>query len=183
MRDTAILLLNLGGPVNLDQVEPFLAALFGYRDLIRLPGPAWLQGPFARLIARLRAPGAKDRYAQIGGGSPLLRESAFQAAALRSALRAAGRNEPVKLCFRYAAPRAEGLLKALKRDGIRRAAFPAGLTVHGARDGVHSRPSLEALRQDRYLHWVWERAEALAQAGEEDVDHGRITGRGRNRRG
>ena len=80
MRDTALLLLNLGGPVNLGQVEPFLAALFGDRDLIKLPGPAWLQPPLARLIARLRAPSAKSRYAEIGGGSPLLRESAYQAA-------------------------------------------------------------------------------------------------------
>ena len=53
MRDTAILLLNLGGPVNLGQVEPFLAALFGDRDLIKLPCPAFLQPPLARLIARL----------------------------------------------------------------------------------------------------------------------------------
>ena len=118
VRNTAILLLNLGGPVNLAQVEPFLAALFGDRDLIRLPGPAWLQGPLSRLIAKLRAPGAKGRYSEIGGGSPLLKESAYQASALRTALRAAGRDEPVKLCFRYAAPRAEGLLRALKRDGI-----------------------------------------------------------------
>jgi ferrochelatase len=120
MRDTAILLLNLGGPTNLDQVEPFLAALFGDRELIRLPGPAWLQPPFARLIAKLRAPGAKRRYAEIGGGSPLLRESAFQASALRAALRAAGRDEAVKLCFRSASPRAAGLLQALKRGGIRK---------------------------------------------------------------
>jgi ferrochelatase len=120
MRDTAILLLNLGGPVNLDQVEPFLVSLFGDRELIRLPGPAWLQPPFARLIAKLRAPGARKRYAEIGGGSPLLRESALQATALRTALRASGHSEPVKLCFRSAAPRAKGLLKALKRDGIRK---------------------------------------------------------------
>ena len=120
MRDTAILLLNLGGPTNLDQVEPFLAALFGDRELIRLPCPAWLQPPFARLIAKLRAPGAKRRYAEIGGGSPLLRESAFQASALRAALRAAGRDEAVKLCFRSASPRAAGLLQALKRGGFRK---------------------------------------------------------------
>lgn len=130
--DTAVLLLNLGGPVNLDQVEPFLAELFGDRDLIRLPGPAWLQGPFARLIARLRSPGARGRYAQIGGGSPLLQESAAQAAELRKALRAAGRPEPVKLCFRYASPRAEGLLRALKRDGIRRL-VPVTLYPHDCR--------------------------------------------------
>ena len=120
MRDAAILLLNLGGPVNLDQVEPFLTVLFGDRDLIRLPGPAWLQTPVARLIARLRAPGAKGRYSEIGGGSPLLRESAFQASALRAALRAAGRDEAVKLCFRCASPRAAGLLRALQRQGIRK---------------------------------------------------------------
>ena len=132
MRDTAILLLNLGGPVNLDQVEPFLAALFGDRDLIKLPVPAWLQPPLARLIARLRAPSAKGRYAEIGGGSPLLRESAFQATALRSALRAAGRDEAVKLCFRCTAPRAGGLLKALQRNGIRKL-VPVTLYPHDCR--------------------------------------------------
>lgn len=129
MRDTAILLLNLGGPVNLDQVEPFLAALFGDRDLIRLPVPAWLQPPFARLIARFRAPSAKGRYAQIGGGSPLLRESAAQATRLRESLRAAGREEAVKLCFRCASPRATGLLKALKKQGIKKL-VPVSLYPH-----------------------------------------------------
>ena len=132
MRDTAILLLNLGGPMNLDQVEPFLVSLFGDRELIRLPCPAWLQPPFARLIAKLRAPGSKRRYAEIGGGSPLLRESAFQASALRAALRAAGRTEAVKLCFRSASPRAAGLLKALKRDGIRKL-IPVTLYPHDCR--------------------------------------------------
>ena len=118
--------------MNLDQVEPFLVALFSDRDLIRLPVPAWLQPPLARLIARLRAPGAKGRYAEIGGGSPLLRESALQALALRSSLRAAGRDEAVKLCFRYAAPRAEGLLRALQRDGIRKL-VPVTLYPHDCR--------------------------------------------------
>lgn len=132
MRDTAILLLNLGGPVSQAQVEPFLAALFGDRDLIRLPGPAWLQAPFARLIARLRAPGARARYAEIGGGSPLLRESALQAAALRQVLRGAGREEAVRLCFRYAAPRARGLLRALARRGVRRL-VPVTLYPHACR--------------------------------------------------
>lgn len=132
MNDTAILLLNLGGPVNLGQVEPFLAALFGDRDLIKLPGPAWLQPPLARLIARLRAPSAKGRYAEIGGGSPLLQESAFQASALRAELRAAGREELVKLCFRCTAPRAAGLLMALKRRGVRKL-VPLTLYPHDCR--------------------------------------------------
>jgi ferrochelatase len=116
--DTAILLLNLGGPVNLDQVEPFLYNLFADRELIRLPGPAWFQPTYAKGIARVRRKAAQGRYAEIGGGSPLLKESAAQAAGLRTLLRSAGRNEPVKLLFRYTQPRAAGLLKALQRDGI-----------------------------------------------------------------
>lgn len=128
-RDTAILLLNLGGPVTLAHVEPFLYALFSDRDLIRLPGPAWFQPFYARGIARVRRKGAQQRYAEIGGGSPLLRESAAQASALRAKLREAGIESPVKLVFRTSAPRAEGLLRALKRDGITRL-LPVTLYPH-----------------------------------------------------
>lgn len=117
-RDTAILLLNLGGPVTLAHVEPFLYALFSDRDLIKLPGPAWFQPVFAKLISRGRAQAARARYAEIGGGSPLLRQSALQAAALRSRLRALGIQSPVKLVFRTSAPRAAGMLKALAREGV-----------------------------------------------------------------
>ena len=116
--DTAILLLNLGGPVNLAQVESFLYNLFSDRELIKLPGPAWFQPIYAKGIARFRRKGTSKKYAEIGGGSPLLRQSAEQATALRKALRAAGRQEPVKLLFRYTQPRALGLLKALKKRGI-----------------------------------------------------------------
>ncbi|HJW08953.1 MAG TPA: ferrochelatase [Holophagaceae bacterium] len=116
--DTAILLLNLGGPVTLDHVESFLYTLFSDRDLINLPGPAWFQPTYAWGIAKIRTKGAQQRYREIGGGSPLLRESAAQAAALRSKLREAGIQSPVKLVFRVTQPRAAGLLKALKKDGV-----------------------------------------------------------------
>ncbi len=128
--DTAILLLNLGGPVNLDQVEPFLYNLFSDRELIKLPGPAWFQPTYAKGIAKFRRKGTERKYAEIGGGSPLLRQSAAQASALRSALRAAGRPEPVKLLFRYTQPRAAGLLKALKQRGITNL-VPVTLYPHG----------------------------------------------------
>ncbi len=116
--DTAVLLLNLGGPVNLGQVESFLYNLFSDRELIKLPGPAWFQPTYAKAIARFRRKGTAAKYAEIGGGSPLLRQSAEQASALRQNLRDAGRKEPVKLLFRYTQPRANGLLKALKKQGI-----------------------------------------------------------------
>jgi ferrochelatase len=49
---TGIVMLNLGGPANLAQVEPFLLELFADREIIQLPFQQWL-GPF---IARRRTP-------------------------------------------------------------------------------------------------------------------------------
>src|SRR5687767_15734872 len=66
---TGIVMLNLGGPATLDQVEPFLLELFADREIIQLPLQNWL-GPF---IARRRAPKVRDLYGSIGGGSPILR--------------------------------------------------------------------------------------------------------------
>ena len=129
--DTAILLLNMGGPLRAERVRPFLLELFNDRDIIRL-GPALLQPLIARAIVGARLKDVQRRYAEIGGGSPILRESAAQATALRQVLRAAGRPEPVKLLFRYAAPRAAGLLTALRSRGIRRL-LPVTLYPHDCR--------------------------------------------------
>ena len=105
---TAVVLLNLGGPLRLRDVEPFMYRLFADREIIRFPGPAFLQPLFATLLSRGRAREVRGRYREIGGGSPILRETAAQAAALRAALRAAGRTEPVKIVFRYTAAPGRG---------------------------------------------------------------------------
>ncbi len=128
---TAILLLNMGGPVSLDKVQPFLLELFCDRDIIQL-GPSWMQPLIARLIVALRLKEAKARYQAIGGQSPILRESASQARALRQALRQAGYQEPVRLCFRYSQPRAAGVLKGLQREGFTRV-LPVSLYPHDCR--------------------------------------------------
>lgn len=129
--DTAVVLMNLGGPLRLDDVEPFLKELFNDRDIIQL-GPAFLQPLIARILVASRRKEVRARYAQIGGGSPILRESAAQAAALRRALRAEGRAEKVVLCFRYTRPRAAGLLASLAAQGIRRL-VPVTLYPHACR--------------------------------------------------
>lgn len=131
MTDTAIVLLNLGGPLRLKDVEPFLLELFNDRDIIKL-GPALLQPLIARIIVQSRLKEVQARYREIGGGSPILRESAAQAEALRQALRAAGRKEKVVLCFRYTRPRAAGLLRSLKAQGITKL-LPVTLYPHDCR--------------------------------------------------
>ena len=50
-----LVLLNMGGPDNLEAVRPFLYNLFSDRDLIQLPLGSLLQKPFARLISTVRS--------------------------------------------------------------------------------------------------------------------------------
>jgi ferrochelatase len=80
----AIVLFNLGGPDSPEAVEPFLRNLFGDPAILSLP--SFVRKPLARLIARRRAPIAREIYARIGGRSPILGETLSQARALEKAL-------------------------------------------------------------------------------------------------
>ena len=81
---TAIVLMQLGGPDKPNAVEPFLASLFGDPAILTVPG--FLRPFLAKLIARRRAPKAKEIYARLGGGSPILANTQAQANALEAVL-------------------------------------------------------------------------------------------------
>jgi ferrochelatase len=121
--ETAVLLFNLGGPADLDAVEPFLINLFSDREIIELPFGAALQPAFARLIAKVRGPSVRRNYARIGGGSPQLGITQQQAAALEESLNAArpgGARYRVFVAMRYSNPTCEMALEAIAGAGIRR---------------------------------------------------------------
>ena len=84
MGRTGVLLLNLGGPEQIEDVRPFLFNLFSDPEIIRLPLP-WLQKPLAWLISNSRAKQSQENYKEIGGGSPLRRITEEQGEALKSA--------------------------------------------------------------------------------------------------
>ena len=113
---TAVLLLNLGGPEHLDDVEPFLYNLFSDRQIIRL-GPPFLQKFIARRIARKRAPTSRANYAKIGGGSPILTITRRQARALETSLAKNG-HYLVRPCMRYWSPFAHEVLTELTAANI-----------------------------------------------------------------
>jgi ferrochelatase len=121
--ETAVLLFNLGGPDDLDGVEPFLVNLFSDREIIELPFGAALQPAFARLIAKARGPSVRRNYARIGGGSPQRWITLQQAAALEESLNAArpaGARYRVFIAMRYSSPTCETALEAIAEAGIRR---------------------------------------------------------------
>ncbi|MCU0523257.1 MAG: ferrochelatase [Elainella sp. Prado103] len=119
MGRVGVLLLNLGGPDQLEDVRPFLFNLFSDPEIIRLPF-AWLQKPLAWLISTSRAKKSQENYKQIGGGSPLRRITEEQAHALQQALRDRGQDAQVYIGMRYWHPFTEEAIARIKRDGIDR---------------------------------------------------------------
>ena len=117
---TGIVMMNLGGPATLDDVEPFLLELFADREIIRLPLQRWL-GPF---IARRRTPKVRNLYAGIGGGSPILRYTEAQGRGMVTRLdRISPETAPHRfyVAFRYTHPSSDDALRAMKADGVERA--------------------------------------------------------------
>lgn len=117
---TALVMLNLGGPADLDAVQPFLERLFLDREILQLPAQRLL----GTWIARRRTPKVQKLYAAIGGGSPLRAHTEAQGRALVRLMDARSpETAPHRfyLAFRYAPPFADDALRAMRDDGVRRA--------------------------------------------------------------
>lgn len=114
-----VILLNMGGPDTLADVEPFLVELFSDRQIIRLGPFPFLQKFIARRIAGKRAPKSQAAYELIGGGSPQKRLTAEQGAALAETLASFG-EFPVKMAMRYWSPRAAATLAEFAAASVRR---------------------------------------------------------------
>ncbi|MEO0394840.1 MAG: ferrochelatase [Cyanobacteria bacterium P01_A01_bin.137] len=117
MGRTGVLLLNLGGPEQLEDVRPFLFNLFADPEIIRLPFP-WLQKPLAWMISTSRASKSQENYKEIGGGSPLRRITEEQGAALKDYLKNLGRDVKIYIGMRYWYPFTEEAVAQIKQDGI-----------------------------------------------------------------
>ncbi|MEO5358243.1 MAG: ferrochelatase [Nitrospirae bacterium YQR-1] len=115
---TGVILINMGGPENLDAVKPFLYNLFSDRLIIKL-GPPFMQRTIAALIAALRSGKTKSMYAKIGGGSPIGKITALQGEKLEAALTAKSSSAyKVFVAMRYTTPSIEESLQRAVNSGI-----------------------------------------------------------------
>ena len=114
----AVVLFNLGGPDSLEAVEPFLRNLFSDPAILSLP---WIvRWPLARLIARRRAPFAREIYAQMGGSSPIVAETRAQADALDKMLAERRLDAKCFIAMRCWHPFSDGAATAVKAWGADR---------------------------------------------------------------
>jgi len=103
----AILLLNMGGPNNLDEVEVFLSNMFNDKRIISAPQP--IRGMIAKLITWRRIDEAKANYAHLGGKSPIVGYTKDLMHALDKEVDAS-----VHMVMRYTPPFASDVVAQLK---------------------------------------------------------------------
>ncbi len=114
----AVILFNLGGPDSLEAVEPFLRNLFGDPAILSVPGI--VRWPLARFLAKRRAPVAREIYAKLGGGSPIVAETRKQADALDGLLAECGIEAKCFIAMRCWHPFSDGAATAVKAWGADR---------------------------------------------------------------
>lgn len=66
----SVILLNMGGPNNLDEVKVFLTNMFNDKNIIATPRP--IRKMIAWFITTMRLKEAKSNYAHLGGKSPIV---------------------------------------------------------------------------------------------------------------
>jgi ferrochelatase len=110
---TGIVVAQLGGPETLDDVEPFIRAIFDDPLLVPLPGGHRTRSIVSRLVARMRAPRARSHYAAIGGGSPIIATTQRQADALSTELDTRGHDVCVVVAHRYSHPDTAAAIDAM----------------------------------------------------------------------
>ncbi|XP_033218856.1 ferrochelatase, mitochondrial [Belonocnema kinseyi] len=116
---TAILMLNMGGPSKVEQVDEYLLRIMTDRDMVQMPFQKYL----APWIAKRRTPEVKEKYKEIGGGSPILKWTNKQGELLCQQLdKKSPETAPHKyyVAFRYADPLTGETLQSIGTDKIQR---------------------------------------------------------------
>jgi ferrochelatase len=109
-----VVLSNLGGPDGPAAVRPFLYNLFS--DPAIVVAPTFVRLPLAAFVSWTRKKSAIANYAVMGGGSPIVRETAAQVEALTACLRLRRPADDIEvfMAMRYWHPRAAEVARAVR---------------------------------------------------------------------
>lgn len=107
----ALLLLNMGGPNSIEEVELFLHNMFSDKNI--LPTNSATRALVRKIIITKRLDDAKESYAHLGGKSPLFGLTQVLIEKLRSRV-----DMPIYAAMRYVPPFADVALRECKENGI-----------------------------------------------------------------
>ncbi|MDQ1297901.1 MAG: protoporphyrin/coproporphyrin ferrochelatase [Campylobacterota bacterium] len=112
----AIVLLNMGGPNNLREVEMFLTNMFNDPAIIRTKSTL-LRRLIAGIITLTRTEKSQEIYRSIGGKSPIVDHTVSLVEKLQSQI---GEEIVVDFVMRYTPPMAQEVCTKLKEQGIQK---------------------------------------------------------------
>ena len=107
----ALLLLNMGGPNSVEEVELFLRNMFADKNI--LPMNPYMRKFVANIIIAKRLEEVKENYRLLGGKSPLPELTERLIGKLKKRL-----DMPVYAAMRYVPPFADEALSECRREGI-----------------------------------------------------------------
>lgn len=105
----SVILLNMGGPNNLDEVKVFLTNMFNDKNIIAAPRP--IRKMIAWFITTMRLKEAESNYAHLGGKSPIVGYTEKLVQALEEKIDA-----KVDYVMRYTPPFAKDVLEKIKES-------------------------------------------------------------------
>ncbi|HUH42259.1 MAG TPA: ferrochelatase [Sulfurimonas sp.] len=114
MKKEAIVLLNMGGPNNLEEVEVFLTNMFNDKNIITVKS-SLLRRFIATMITFSRSEKSQEIYRQIGGKSPIVELTKKLVAKLQSRV---GESVIVDFAMRYTPPFASEAIERLSDKNI-----------------------------------------------------------------
>lgn len=110
----ALVLLNMGGPHSLEEVELFLKNMFNDKNIITIKSD-FLRSIIAFMIVNSRKNEAISNYEKLGGKSPIIEHTKK----LISKLQAKLEDTEVTYVMRYTPPFAKDVIKELKQKGVK----------------------------------------------------------------
>ncbi|XP_017771858.1 PREDICTED: ferrochelatase, mitochondrial [Nicrophorus vespilloides] len=117
---TGIVMLNMGGPQSSENVHDYLLGIMTDKDMIQFP---FFQNKLGPWIAKRRTPEVKQKYDEIGGGSPIFKWTEKQGQLLCKQLdEQCPESAPHKnyTAFRYVTPFTDEAFNEVLKDGVKR---------------------------------------------------------------
>jgi len=114
VKKEAIILLNMGGPNNLNEVEMFLKNMFADKNILTMKSNL-LRKIVGGLIVFNRAESSQEIYRELGGKSPIVGHTKNLVAKLQQKL---GEGCIVDFAMRYTPPFASEVIERLEKEDI-----------------------------------------------------------------
>ncbi|MDD3836192.1 MAG: ferrochelatase [Sulfurimonas sp.] len=114
MKKEAVILLNMGGPNNLDEVEVFLKNMFSDKNILTMNSNL-LRKFIGGMIVFTRTESSQDIYRQIGGKSPIVGHTKELVKKLQDRL---GSDVMVDFAMRYTPPFAKEVIEKINKEEV-----------------------------------------------------------------